>query len=285
MNPLLKKEIRLLLPSWLAVLALEVLLPWFWRDADISFGVTPVFIFLGMILLAVDSFGRECSLGTFQSLLAQPMERRETWRTKISLLFLAAVLILAAYFASCGLRLHQALADDDSIWHVNPNLIQTDFWHGMLGSVVAMLMALVGGLWTALLFRQAATAFWISLLVPAGVFLLIALVMSQFFNSASDAVNFSVLCSAAGIYTVAGFWLAHRLFHRAQDVAWTGGIISFSTWRYFESGSRPSGAVRRRRPIAKKRSKGPSTGGYRPPSTPPPRPVGDALVQRTNRSG
>ena len=77
MNPLLKKEIRLLLPSWSAILALEVLLPCFWRDADLAFTFTPFFIFLGIILLAVDSFGRECSLGTFQSLLAQPMERRE----------------------------------------------------------------------------------------------------------------------------------------------------------------------------------------------------------------
>jgi ABC-type transport system involved in multi-copper enzyme maturation permease subunit len=82
------------------------------------------------------------------------------------------------------------------------------------------------------------------------VFLLIALVMSQFFNSAPDVVVFSVLCGAAGIYTVAGFWLAHRLFHRAQDVAWTGGIISFSKWRYYDAGAGGSVSVRRWRPLA-----------------------------------
>ena len=32
MNPLLKKEIRLLLPVWLAVLILEVALPWIGHD-------------------------------------------------------------------------------------------------------------------------------------------------------------------------------------------------------------------------------------------------------------
>jgi ABC-type transport system involved in multi-copper enzyme maturation permease subunit len=250
MNALVKKEIRLLLPSWLAVLALEVTLPWFWRDADISFGVTPVFIFLGMILLAVDSFGRECSLGTFQSLLAQPMERRHIWRTKISILFPAALLILAAYFISCELRLHLTLTDSQSIWSVNPKLVRTDFWNAMFGSGVAMLMALVGGLWTALLFRQAAAAFWISLLVPVGLFLLIALVMSRFFNTASDFAAFTVLYSAAGLYTIAGFWLAHRLFHRAQDVAWTGGLISFSKWRYFDAGERTSASARRRQPLS-----------------------------------
>ena len=250
MNPLIKKEIRLLLPSWLAVLALEILLPWFWRDVDVSFGVLPIFIFLGMILLAVDPFGRECSLGTFQSLLAQPMERREIWRAKISVLFLAAVLILAGYFVSCDLRLHLALANTDSVWHANPKIIQTDFQNGMLGCVVAALVALAGGLWTTLLFRQPATAFWITFLVPAGVLLLIALVMSKFFNSASDAVVFSVLYGAAGIYTVAGFWLARRLFFRAQDVAWTGGIISFSKWRYYEAVADGSASVRRRRPLS-----------------------------------
>src|ERR1019366_2658424 len=63
MNPLVKKEIRLLLPSWSAALSLVVLLPWFWKDPDASFAWTPFLVFFGMIMLAVDSFGRECSLG------------------------------------------------------------------------------------------------------------------------------------------------------------------------------------------------------------------------------
>ncbi len=41
-------------------------------------------------------------------------------------------------------------------------------------------------------------------------------------------------CGIAVIYIIAGFWLAHRLFHRAQDIAWTGGVVSFTNWRYFE---------------------------------------------------
>ena len=59
-----------------------------------------------------------------------------------------------------------------------------------------------------------------------------------------------VLYSAAGLYIVSAFWLAHRLFHQAQDAAWTGGVISFSTWRYFESGSKSSVSTRHRKPIA-----------------------------------
>ena len=64
------------------------------------------------------------------------------------------------------------------------------------------------------------------------------------------SVVFSVLYGAAGIYSISSFWLAHRLFHRAQDAAWTGGVIDFSRWRYFESGSQATVSVRRRRPIA-----------------------------------
>jgi hypothetical protein len=52
MNALVKKEIRLLLPGWLAILSLEVLQPWFWRDPDYTFGITPVIFSFGMIILA-----------------------------------------------------------------------------------------------------------------------------------------------------------------------------------------------------------------------------------------
>jgi ABC-type Na+ efflux pump permease subunit len=249
MNPLVKKEIRLLAPGFLAILLLEVVQPWLVKDTDTGISITPVFFFLGMIILAVDSFGRECSLGTFQSLLSQPIERSQIWRTKILVLLFAAALIFAAYFANCELRLHLTLTDSNSVWHANPKIISADFRNAMFASVAVMFVALVGGLWTALLFRQAAVAFWISLLVPAGLLMLIACIMDKFFNSASDVVVFSVLYGAAGLYIISGFWLAHRLFHRAQDAAWTGGIVSFSTWRYFEAG-KSSVSVRRQKPFS-----------------------------------
>jgi ABC-type transport system involved in multi-copper enzyme maturation permease subunit len=247
MNPLVKKEIRLLLPSWLAVLLLEIFLPWFLTDPDTSFAGTPLFVFFGMIILAVDSFGRESSLGTFQSLLAQPMERRQIWRTKITVLFSAAVLIFAGFFISCAMMFHHALSIP--VWGVNPGIIGKDFRNAMLGSGVVMVIALVGGLWTTLLLRQAAAAFWITFLAPAGLLMLIILFLPS--KLADDEhVVFSLLYSAAGIYIVAGFWFAHRLFHRAQDAAWTGGVIAFSKWRYYESGSQSSVSTRQRRPIA-----------------------------------
>jgi ABC-type transport system involved in multi-copper enzyme maturation permease subunit len=250
MNPLLKKEIRLLLPSWLAILALEVLAPWFVKDSDIVFDYMPVVSFFGTIILVIDSFGREFSPGIFTMLMSQPVERRQIWRTKMTVLFLASALIFAVYFITCEARLHLAVANPTSIWHVNPKIIGSDFRNAMIASVAVMLVALSGGLWTTLLLRQIAAAFWITLLTPIGLLLLIVFVMSKFFNSTSDVVAYSVLYGAAGLYSISGFWLAHRLFHRAQDAAWMGGVINFSAWRYFESGNQAAISVRRRRPMA-----------------------------------
>jgi ABC-type transport system involved in multi-copper enzyme maturation permease subunit len=251
MNPLVKKEIRLLLPGWLAILVLEVLTPWLLTDLDSAFNFLWVVFFFGMTILAVDSFGREFSPGIFTLLMSQPVERRRIWRTKIAVLLLASVLIFAAYFACCGLRLHLAVTDITSVWHANPKLIRGDFRDSMIFSAVVMLVALTGGLWTSLLLRQSAAAFWITLLAPVGLLFLFALVWTalgipKVFHPGS-ALFYS---SAAGVYSVASYWLAHRLFHRAQDAAWTGDIIDFSKWRYFESGARSTDSVRRRRPLA-----------------------------------
>jgi hypothetical protein len=99
------------------------------------------------------------------------------------------------------------------------------------------------------LFRQIATAFWITFLVPAGLLTIIVFFLPSKLAD-KDYVMIPLLYSMAVIYIVAGFWLAHRLFHRAQDVAWTGGVISFSTWRYFEARSKSSVSERRWKPVA-----------------------------------
>jgi ABC-type transport system involved in multi-copper enzyme maturation permease subunit len=244
MNALIKKEIRLLLPSWLAVLTLETMQTWFWEEPDrgIMFGC--YIFYFGIIMLAVNSFGREFSLGTFQLLISQPKERIQIWHTKITVLFIAAGLVFVAYFISCDLRLFLAVKDGNLMLHFYPTIVRSDFNHAMMASVAVLFVALTGGLWTTLLLRQITAAIWIAFLAPAALFMLIALVMSKFFNSASDIVVFSVLYGFAGVYIVSGFWLAHRLFHRAQDVAWAGGPVSFSKWRYFESSSKSSASER-----------------------------------------
>ena len=255
MNPLIKKEIRLLLPGFLAILALEVIAPWFLNDHDFDFGFTPVVFFFGMIIIAIDSFGREFSPGTFTLLMSQPVERRQIWQTKIIVLFLAAVLTFAAYFVACELRLHQAITNINSIWHANPKTISSDFRDSMIASVAVMFVALTGGLWTSLLLRQTAAAFWITLLAPVGLAFSFTLAwttfgISKFFHPSSAFWGQLPLFGLAAIYSIAGFLLAHRLFHRAQDAAWTGGVINFSKWRYFDAGAESSVSVRCRKPLS-----------------------------------
>ena len=251
MNPFIKKEIRLLLPSWLAVLSLATLLPWLaGNDPDASFAWMPFFIFFGMVLLAVDSFGREFSLGTFSALMSQPMERRQIWRTKITILAFAAALIFIVFFINSGLVFHRALNHrtlEITTWALNPKILGADFRSGMFGSFAAVLIALAGGLWTTLLIRQAAAAFWITFLAPLGLLMLVIFFLPAKFPENLLAL---LLYGLAGIYVVAGSWLAHRLFHRAQDAAWTGGVISFSTWRYFEGDAKNSVSTRQRRPVS-----------------------------------
>ena len=247
MNPLVKKEIRLLLPSWLAVLTLAVLLPWFWTDSDSSFDMAPLFIFFGVILLGVDSFGREFNLGTFQSLLSQPIERRRIWRIKIAILTFGVAVVLAGFFTSYTVRhlTHPVI----STLRYHPAIIFHNLMIVLIAGGMVAMIALVGGLWTTLLFRQVAAAFWITFLAPAGLLMLIFLILPTKLADNED-VFIPVLCSAGVIYIVAGFWFAHRLFHRAQDAAWTGGVIAFSKWRYFESGSESTVSTRHRRPMS-----------------------------------
>jgi ABC-type transport system involved in multi-copper enzyme maturation permease subunit len=246
MNPFIKKEVRLLLPSWLAVLALAVVSPWLlWEDRDTALAGTPLFVFFGLILLAVDSFGREFSLGTFTSLMSQPMARRQIWRTKMTMLLCAAALIYLAYFLSCEslLLLSQTIPTPA----INTLMLGQSFRHAALNAVVALVIALTGGLWTTILLRQISAAFWITFLVPLGLLVTLTFLLPARFQASGFYPP--LLYCLAGIYCVAGFWLAHRLYHRSQDVAWTGGVIAFSRWRYFESGSKNAVTGRRLKPV------------------------------------
>lgn len=249
MNAFVRKEVRLLFSTWVSILALELILPWFWKNPDNAISAVPALLFFGITILSVSSFGREFSQGTFLSLLSQPIERREIWRIKITVLFVGAVLIFAVCYASSALRLHLALADSDSIWRANVVLIRDDFRTAMLGSVAVLLIALTSGLWTTLLLRQITTALWVSVLTPVALLTLIAIVMTQMFASASDAANETVIYCAVGIYFVSTFWLSRRLFYRAQDVGWSGGVITLPEWKWFGATSGAANLPRKRKPI------------------------------------
>ena len=245
MSALVKKEIRLLLPSWLVILLLSTILPWVWEKDGSIIEVAPAVSFFGTILIALDSFGREFSLGTFSSLMSQPVERREIWRNKIKLLVLGVAIIFIAQLASYELWFHFWLPVSGATHWISPG----NNWWLWIGSMIALiLVAMSGGLWAVLLIRQVAAAFWITVLAPAAIFLLVVLLVPE------KTLNYGCVAAVLfiglpAIYSAAGFWLAHRLFHRAQDVAWTGGIINFSRWRYFERKEQSSISLRKQRPF------------------------------------
>ncbi len=245
MNPFIKKEILLMLPAWLAVLVLEGSLPWLFRDFEGAFQLLPLFFFLGVIIPAVSSFGREFNAGSFQLLMSQPIERGRIWRTKLTVLICALASIFLVYLASCWLR-RTEFPSEFSLFAYRLGFTDHEFLRTMSASGIGALIALASGLWTTLLFRQVATAFWITLLVPAGLLTLIGFFLPLSASSTTFLVVFEIV---AGVYVVAAFWLAHRLFFRAQDVGWTGGNVSLSRWRYFEARSQSPDIIRVHRPI------------------------------------
>ena len=240
MNPLLKKEIHLLLPCCLIGLVLTFanwLVPanpngyWEMFLAGFPFLFCPAMV----VMLALDSFGVEISSGIFTSLLAQPVPRQQIWRMKSLLLLAAIVIILVAWWISFFLNASVRFLTSD-----------VDVHNIMLGTGLFALVVYSGGLWTVLLLRQVAAAFWFTLIVPAAL-----LTISTFFlQDPSDKTVESVAIIVLTAYSVAGFLFARWLFLRAQDVAWTGGTIALpelkSTLQLFAD----SGAKRTWRPKA-----------------------------------
>ena len=191
MNPLVKKEIRLLLPGFLIGVALTFANGFLKADQSLFNGLIVAVSFVSCsaiaVFMALNSFGAEISSGTFSMLLAQPVSRQRIWRTK--------TLLLAAALFIGGL-----------------------LWCDLLYS---------GALWTVLLLRQMAAAFWFTLLTPGAIVMLIAGLWPEKYPDACEPVVIAALL----VYSLTGFWFARRLFYQAQDVAWTGGNITWPEMR------------------------------------------------------
>ena len=225
MNALVKKEIRLLLPGWLAglLLALSVwLIPEMPEHSSLTLrlgaNLAVLFFLLGpvtVMLTALKSFGGEFNSGTFSLLLAQPVSRTRLWWTKTLLLAGAILSLWLAWCICYGLREPMKEAGWAS-------------WQDVcLGTGLFALAMYSGGLWTTLLFRQMPAAFWFTLLVPAALFMTIGNLLDDY----PDPTVVRVMTIVFGVYGLAGFLLARRLFLRAQDVQWAGGAITMPTMR------------------------------------------------------
>jgi len=147
MNPLLAKEIRLLLPAFVAALLLAIAPECLLRASPEPLGYAVHFYGLGIALLALSSFGREFGLKTFALILTQPFSRRQMWWTKVAVLACAVAVAFGAWFLSCRA--------------FGPLGFQTITFAGLISLVM-----LAGGLWTTLLLRQVTSAFWFTILMP-----------------------------------------------------------------------------------------------------------------------
>ena len=234
MSPLVKKEIRLLLPSW-GVAVLLALVQAITRSYDFYIACL---LFLGLTMMALTSIGRESSMNTFSLMLAQPAERLRIWQTKLSVLAVAFAIVLGVWliaFVFSVSRQVMSEADMESTWYL------------LIAVCLIATATFTGGLWTALLLRQLAAAFWLTLLVPATLSGFAAAGFTA--QGQSDNGLIAGLCVVFAIYSIGGFLFARWLFFRAQDTGWTGGIISLPDWPGIAARRANAVSPRNRKPV------------------------------------
>jgi len=224
MNPLVRKEIRLLLPAWIAAIILVLVPTWL-----PTYGMASST--LGALLLGLALFGQEFSAGTFQQFLSQPVSRKQLWRTKVNVLLVISLSIFVTGFVSnllgIYLRDYGLISGLSRIYrqdHSNLFLFATT-------TACLALTALAGGLWTTILFRQIAAAFWFALLIPLVISgTTMALVQKVLHTPPESHVPEYWVLTTLFIYSIAGYSWARQMFLRAQDAQWTGGTISLPNW-------------------------------------------------------
>jgi hypothetical protein len=109
-----RKEIRALLPVWMATVALPLLIVWQWRGHAVALGWALAVSVLGWVIMAALSVGHEFGHRTVTLLLVQPVPRVWLWRRKRIVLACA----LATTFATTlwagwrwGYRYHRLMQE------------------------------------------------------------------------------------------------------------------------------------------------------------------------------
>jgi hypothetical protein len=229
MNAALRKEVRLLMPAWVAALLAATVPVWVMgADVDVMEQMSQIFFAGGALLLSLSSFGLEMSFGTFPSLLAQPRPRLATWQLKIGLLLAALALVMSAAGFSWWLRIHSLstigvpltnlneaylrFGQGDSVDHIRFH------WPAQMGGLSLLaVMAFAGGLWTTILFRQTVVAFWFAILVPLVLYGAFLPLIERLSEPDDRSFVMAVIAIGACGYAAAGYGLARWLFLRAQD--------------------------------------------------------------------
>jgi hypothetical protein len=221
MNAALRKEVRLLLPAWVAALVAATVPVWvlgpdFQTMKQMSF----ILFAAGALLLSLASFGLEMSLGTFPSLLAQPRPRLDIWQMKIGLLASALALVVVAACFSWWLRVHTILAGGTRAWYEISEFAycMSYFWPVIVRYLLLLaVMAFAGGLWTTLVFRQTVAAFWFAILVPIVLYNVLGPLIERLLEEDDASFVMAGFGLAACGYAALGYGLARWLFLHAQD--------------------------------------------------------------------
>jgi hypothetical protein len=246
MSPLVRKEVRLLLPFWGIAMLLAIVPAWlvseyFAPQFSYNSGVGGTIFWgfgLGMVLLGLAPFGQEFSLGTFTALLAQPSERRRIWTAKIILISMAALLVFGAYLFANHLRIDSGLRNDlqtlqanHSIWgyeSMAKAVAACKSWYAAevsrswkIGAML-LLIGISGGLWATLLFRQTGAAFWFVILIPGAIYVAVEVVC----QSLSGTTLGFIMAGVFILYSAIGFVWARRMFANAQDSQWLGENVA-----------------------------------------------------------
>jgi ABC-type transport system involved in multi-copper enzyme maturation permease subunit len=251
MSPLVKKEIRLVLPAWILAMLLAIVPAWVagtaWNmdnstnRAEAGFwleGLVPCIFALGLLLLGLSPFGQEFSQGTFTVLLSQPAGRSRIWWTKITLAATAFSTVWLAALVSLWFQyyLYDHFHPIDSLhpfrelyFNHQYQRFSASLDNSLIFLTLAVLVVFSGGLWTTLLLRQITNAFWFTLLTPIVIIFGIMSILSDRIASGYDASLIIVV--ALAIYSVAGFCAAAFLFRRCQDVQSAGGDVSLPSFK------------------------------------------------------
>jgi hypothetical protein len=213
MNTLLRKEFRLLLPAWLAALAVAMLPLLLRQGGDEDFYA--VCFAAGALFLGLTPFGQEVNWGTFCLLLSQPEKRGRLWNAKAGLSALAFFCGWAVFNYCHWLGVQHPRIEFPG----NPASVADT----ALMSAVVALVAYSGGLWTTLLLRDVAAALITTILVPVFIYEGVAVGLGGVLPAPGEIGGVALV-----LYAVAGLIAARRLFIRAQDLSWAGGQISVS---------------------------------------------------------
>lgn len=204
MSPLIRKEVRMLLPNAVLIVALLLLVKLVPRQfgQGVNFGLVgiPLMIVCPIlaILMVIGAFGREISPNMIGQFLSQPISRARVWGLKALLLAGCTMLLWWGWW--------QVFRFHFTVNHTPAELAALQVRTPLLAAALFS-----GGLWAILITRSMVTAFWIAALAPSapGMF-------SEGFLEGRVANPEAWVDVMLAVYVVACLASAFRLFVRLE---------------------------------------------------------------------